>query len=118
MAISLRHGLIVVWALVSGAVLPADSPAQDYPKRPITVIVPFAVGGLTDVPVRVLTGMLQERIGQTIVVENKPGGPARWAERMRLGPRQMATRCSRIRSPTRKIYIFFRCHIAQSTISR
>src|SRR5215468_2102524 len=74
MAISLRHGLIVVWALVSGAVLPADSPAQDYPKRPITVIVPFAVGGLTDVPVRVLTGMLQERIGQTIVVENKPGG--------------------------------------------
>ena len=74
MAISLRHGLIVVWALVSGAVLPTDSPAQDYPKRPITVIVPFAVGGLTDVPVRVLTGMLQERIGQTIVVENKPGG--------------------------------------------
>src|SRR5262249_43223149 len=74
MVIWLRLGLIVVWALVSGALLPADAPAQDYPKRPITVIVPFAVGGLTDVPVRVLTGMLQERIGQTIVVENKPGG--------------------------------------------
>jgi tripartite-type tricarboxylate transporter receptor subunit TctC len=74
MAISLRLGLIAVWALVSGALLPANAPAQDYPKRPITVIVPFAVGGLTDVPVRVLAGMLQERIGQTIVVENKPGG--------------------------------------------
>jgi tripartite-type tricarboxylate transporter receptor subunit TctC len=74
MATSLRLGLIVVWALVIGVLLPGNAPAQDYPKRPISVIVPFAVGGLTDVPVRVLTAMLQERIGQTIVVENKPGG--------------------------------------------
>jgi tripartite-type tricarboxylate transporter receptor subunit TctC len=65
---------MVIWALVIGTLLPANAPAQDYPKHPITVIVPFAVGGLTDVPVRVLTAMLQERIGQTIVVENKPGG--------------------------------------------
>ena len=74
MATSLRLGLIVVWALVIGVLLPGNAPAQDYPKRPISVIVPFAVGGLTDVPVRVLTATLQERIGQTIVVENKPGG--------------------------------------------
>jgi len=74
MATSLRLSLMVVWALVIGALLPAEATAQDYPKHPITVIVPFAVGGLTDVPVRVLTAMLQERIGQTIVVENKPGG--------------------------------------------
>ena len=74
MATSLRLGLIVVSALVIGALLPGNALAQDYPKHPITVIVPFAVGGLTDVPVRVLTAMLQERIGQTIVVENKPGG--------------------------------------------
>jgi len=60
--------------LAIGTLLPAEAPAEDYPKHPITVIVPFAVGGLTDVPVRVLTAMLQERIGQTIVVENKPGG--------------------------------------------
>jgi tripartite-type tricarboxylate transporter receptor subunit TctC len=70
----LRLSFVVVWALVIGTLLPADAPAQEYPKHPITVIVPFAVGGLTDVPVRVLTAMLQERIGQTIVVENKPGG--------------------------------------------
>jgi tripartite-type tricarboxylate transporter receptor subunit TctC len=74
MATSLRLSLMVVWALVIGTVLPADAPAQDYPRHPITLIVPFAVGGLTDVPVRVLTAMLEERIGQTIVVENKPGG--------------------------------------------
>ena len=74
MATSLRLSLMVIWMLAIGTLLPAEAPAQDYPKHPITVIVPFAVGGLTDVPVRVLTAMLQERIGQTIVVENKPGG--------------------------------------------
>src|SRR5271163_1880321 len=54
--------------------LPTEATAQNYPNHPITMIVPFAVGGLTDVPARVLAGMLQERIGQTVVVENKPGG--------------------------------------------
>jgi tripartite-type tricarboxylate transporter receptor subunit TctC len=38
------------------------------------MVVPFAAGGLTDVPARVLAAMLQERIGQSIVVENRPGG--------------------------------------------
>jgi tripartite-type tricarboxylate transporter receptor subunit TctC len=74
MGTSLRLSFMVVCALAIGMLSPADAPAQEYPKHPITVIVPFAVGGLTDVPVRVLTAMLQERIGQTIVVENKPGG--------------------------------------------
>ena len=73
-----RLGLPLIGALLFGALLPADAPAQDrltdYPNRPITMIVPFAVGGLTDVPARVLAAMLQERIGQSIVVENKPGG--------------------------------------------
>ena len=118
MATSLRLSLMVVWALVIGALLPAEATAQDYPKHPITVIVPFAVGGLTDVPVRVLTAMLQERIGQTIVVENKPGVRAPWAGPMRPVPRQTATRSSPTRSPMRKIYIFFPCRIAQSTTSR
>jgi tripartite-type tricarboxylate transporter receptor subunit TctC len=61
MATSLRLSLMVVWAVVIGTLLPANAPALDYPKHPITVIVPFAVGGLTDVPVRVLTAMLQIR---------------------------------------------------------
>jgi tripartite-type tricarboxylate transporter receptor subunit TctC len=68
-----RTGL-VLGAIMTGALVPTAAPAQDYPNRPITMIVPFAVGGLTDVPARVLAGMLQEKIGQTIVVENKPGG--------------------------------------------
>jgi len=63
-------------ALSALAVLAAltSASAQDYPTRPITLIVPFAAGGLTDVPVRVMAAMLQERIGQSVIVENKPGG--------------------------------------------
>ena len=70
----LRLSFPLLVALTIGALPPTDAKAQDYPSRPITMIVPFAVGGLTDVPARILAAMLQDRIGQTIVVENKPGG--------------------------------------------
>jgi tripartite-type tricarboxylate transporter receptor subunit TctC len=63
--------LALAGALAAGAV-PAQ--AQNYPSRAITMVVPFAAGGLTDVPARILAAMMQERIGQSIVVENKPGG--------------------------------------------
>jgi tripartite-type tricarboxylate transporter receptor subunit TctC len=70
----LRLCLTLCGALLVGALFPAAAPAQNYPDRPITMIVPFAAGGLTDVPARILAAMLQDRIGQSIVVENKPGG--------------------------------------------
>jgi len=66
--------LCLLCALLVGAICPAVAPAQNYPNRPITMVVPFAAGGLTDVPARILAAMMQERIGQNIVVENKPGG--------------------------------------------
>jgi len=65
---------LVLSALLIAALGATHAPAQTYPSRTITMVVPFAAGGLTDVPARVLAAMLQERIGQTIVVENKPGG--------------------------------------------
>jgi tripartite-type tricarboxylate transporter receptor subunit TctC len=65
-----RIGLLsLVMALAS-----TQASAQNYPNRTITMVVPFAAGGLTDVPARVLAAMMQERIGQSIVVENRPGG--------------------------------------------
>ena len=48
--------------------------AQNYPNRTITIVVPFPPGGLTDVPVRVFAAMLQQKIGQNVVVDNKTGG--------------------------------------------
>jgi tripartite-type tricarboxylate transporter receptor subunit TctC len=51
----------------------APSQAQNYPNRPITFIVPFAPGGLSDIPARILAAQMQDKINQTIIVENKPG---------------------------------------------
>ena len=47
--------------------------AQAWPAKPIRVIVPYPPGGFTDVTARLVTQKLQERLGQTIVVDNKPG---------------------------------------------
>lgn len=47
--------------------------AQNYPSKPIRMIVPFPAGGATDILARALSQKLGEKIGQTVVVENRPG---------------------------------------------
>ena len=47
--------------------------AQDYPTRPIRIIVPFAPGGSADVFGRVIAQRLQESMGQNVIVDNRPG---------------------------------------------
>jgi tripartite-type tricarboxylate transporter receptor subunit TctC len=61
-------------AFIFSLILATAAFAQNYPNRPITFVVPFAVGGLSDVPARVLAAVMQERMGASIVVENKTGG--------------------------------------------
>ena len=48
--------------------------AQDYPNRPVKVIVPFAAGGPADIYARFLSQRLQESLGQPFVVDDRPGG--------------------------------------------
>ena len=50
--------------------------AQDYPSRPIRIIVPFSAGGAVDGPTRAIAQELSKRLGQQVVVENRPGAGA------------------------------------------
>ena len=59
--------------LVAFAMLSAPALAQQYPTKPITVIVPFAAGGPTDVVTRLVGEHMSRTLGQTFVVENIGG---------------------------------------------
>ena len=56
------------------AVAPAAAPAQDYPARPIRLIITTPAGGLVDVIGRLFAEELSARLGQPIVIDNRPGG--------------------------------------------
>jgi tripartite-type tricarboxylate transporter receptor subunit TctC len=56
------------------ASLSVASWSQAYPSRPVKIIVPYGVGGSADVYARFLGAKLQESLGQSVVVENRPGG--------------------------------------------
>lgn len=65
-----RRRLLGATALLIPAAARAQAP---WPDRPIRVVVPFAAGGNADVVARILQPRLQERLGQPVVVENRPG---------------------------------------------
>jgi tripartite-type tricarboxylate transporter receptor subunit TctC len=54
--------------------LAASAAAQDYPHRTVRMIVPFSPGGATDILARLVGTQLNSRLGQSVVVENRPGG--------------------------------------------
>ena len=56
------------------AALPFVASAQSFPSKPVKFIVPYAAGGLPDSVARIVAQKLTERLGQTVVVDNKPGG--------------------------------------------
>src|SRR5262245_50336863 len=63
--------LLLALALLAASV--AGASAQPYPSKPVTVIVPFAAGGATDVLARFLGERLRAVLGQPIIIENVTG---------------------------------------------
>ena len=68
------HALSGLLAAVALAGLPSVGNAQTYPSRPVRLVVPLAPGGTNDTMARIISDRLAERLGQQVVVDNRPGG--------------------------------------------
>jgi tripartite-type tricarboxylate transporter receptor subunit TctC len=62
-----------VLALAAGLLSPSTALTQDWPAKPITIVVPFVAGGTTDIVARIVAQALSERLHQSVVVENVGG---------------------------------------------
>src|SRR4051794_20831337 len=71
-----RTGIGAILALAGALAPPGTGSAQDYPRQPIRLIVPFAPGGGADLTARILGEPLAKRLGQPVVIENRPGAGA------------------------------------------
>ena len=56
------------------ALASAVAGAQDFPRRTITMVLPYAAGGVTDQMTRLVASKVSENVGQPVVMENRPGG--------------------------------------------
>src|SRR3981189_3627630 len=68
--VSVWPAIVIALALVAGAV---PGRAQDYPSRPITVIVPFPPGGASDVVARIVTNEMSRTLEKSFIIENVGG---------------------------------------------
>lgn len=76
-SIMLRTAFALTAAMAAQAALAQDKAAPgSYPNRPIRYIIPWAVGGATDIVGRIVAQKLTERLGQQVVVDNRPGAGA------------------------------------------
>ena len=66
-------GIVMSLALAGMAAAPPPAAAQDWPAKPIRILIGFGAGGGTDVATRIVADGLSERLGQKFVVENRPG---------------------------------------------
>ena len=68
-----RRTLLASLAVAAAGALPLGALAQNFPTKPITIIVPFSAGGTTDILARIVGQGLTTELGQSVVVDNKPG---------------------------------------------
>lgn len=70
-----RHGVLASFLFVALGAVPAaaQTAPPDYPNKPIRVVVTFPPGGSTDAVIRMLTPRLNDKLGQAVIVDNRPG---------------------------------------------
>ena len=68
-----RRALASLALALTGLSLAGQALAQAWPNRPIRIVIPYAVGGSTDQTGRLIAKSLSERLGQSVVVENRAG---------------------------------------------
>src|SRR6476620_3741132 len=76
------RGILMMFALLFAA---SAASAQTFPAKPVTLIVPWPAGGSTDLVMRALAAATTKHLGQSIVIENRPGAGGA------LAPIQMAS---------------------------
>lgn len=69
-----RQFLQLATAFAAAPAITQRAWAQDYPTRPVRMIVPFAPGGAADIAGRVIAQWLSDRLGQPFIIDNRPGG--------------------------------------------
>lgn len=73
------------WALAALGVLPWSAAAQSYPSKPITIVVPFAAGGASDITARLIGQELSGALRTPVVVDNKPGANSQIGTSFEIG---------------------------------
>jgi hypothetical protein len=77
---------VLAVAIVAATLGGKDALAQDFPNRPIRIIVPYAAGGGSDITTRIVQGKAMELVGQSLLVDNRARGGTLIGTRMNQFP--------------------------------
>src|SRR3546814_12071986 len=100
----MNRRLFLLLSVASACISPLVAQAAAFPDKPIRIIVPYAPGGTTDMLARVVGKHMSDNLGQSVIVENKPGANGRSEDR-RVGKkcvRQVSSRWWRCHKKKKK----------------
>ena len=89
----MKKAIVLAAALAASLAAAPIASAQDYPSRPITLLVPFPPGGSADVVIRPVAAKVADALKQPIVIDNRSGGGGNIAAQVTKQSAPTATRC-------------------------